>query len=153
VEAPEYSGAFFCVEAFVRYADIASMTQWTEAYSVGIAQFDGQHKQLFQLIGDLHDAMKSGQAKDKMAQILKSLVGYTEMHFRQEEEALIRAHYSAFTLHKMEHDKFRAKVADFQKDFQAGVAAISIDAMDFLSGWLVNHIMKTDQQYAAVLKQ
>lgn len=53
---------------------------------------------------------------------------------------MIRANYPAFATHKAEHDKFRSKVQAFQKDYQAGVASVSIETMDFLSLWLINHI-------------
>jgi hemerythrin len=131
--------------------EIGNMTQWTNTYSVGVPQFDVHHKQLFQFINDLHEAMKTGHAKERMARTLQNLIGYTQMHFNAEEEAMISANYPQFAVHKAEHDKFRAKVNAFQKDFEAGVAAISVELMEFLNGWLVNHIMKTDKQYGPVL--
>jgi|SRR3954463_6525111 hemerythrin len=127
------------------------MVPWTDDYSVKVPEFDQHHRQLFRLVDDLHQAMKAGQGKQSMAKILNELIRYTEMHFAAEESALIGANYKEFSAHQAEHDKLRARVGAFQKDFASGSAGLSIGLMEFLNDWLVNHIIKTDQRYSAVL--
>jgi hemerythrin len=47
---------------------------WTEKLSVGIDIIDEQHKVLFKIINDLHDAMKAGQSKLVIKEVLERLI-------------------------------------------------------------------------------
>jgi hemerythrin len=127
------------------------MVPWTDAYSVKVPEFDQQHRQLFRLVDDLHQAMKAGQSKQNLEKILSALIRYTDMHFTAEEQAMMSANYKDFAAHRTEHNKLKTKVIAFQKEFEAGTAGISVGLMEFLNDWLVSHILKTDQQYSAVL--
>ncbi len=54
---------------------------WTDAYSVGVAEIDKQHKKLIDLINALHDAMSKGQAKAVIGKVLGELISYCASHF------------------------------------------------------------------------
>lgn len=125
---------------------------WNDSYSVSVQQFDDQHKVLFNLINDLHEAMSKGKARDKMADITAQLLQYTRSHFTVEEAALQQAHYPQFLDHKKRHEAFTAKVADFEKECRSGAAPLSVNVMAFLRDWLSDHILKNDKQYVPYLK-
>jgi hemerythrin len=40
---------------------------------------------------------------------------------------------------------------DFQKRYQAGQVALSVEMMNFLKDWLTNHIVETDKRYIPYL--
>ena len=61
---------------------------WNDSCSVGIPAIDAQHKQLFALIAQLHEAMKKGQSKTVLAQVLGELVTYTIKHFSTKKHCL-----------------------------------------------------------------
>ncbi len=46
-----------------------------------------------------------------------------------------------------------AQVVDFKTQFDEGKASLTMDLMNFLTDWLKNHIMKTDREYLAFLKE
>jgi hypothetical protein len=46
---------------------------WGQSLSVGVSQFDDQHKKLIDLINRLHEAMKTGNSKDALGDFLQSL--------------------------------------------------------------------------------
>jgi hemerythrin len=125
--------------------------EWSESFSVAVPTFDAQHKQLFRLVDQLHDAMKSGKTRETMGQILGELVKYTKNHFAAEENAMLAASYPEFAAHKAEHDNFTSKVDHFARDFRQGAAGITIELMDFLTDWLKTHILTTDKKYSAAL--
>ena len=128
-----------------------ALTQWSDQYSVKVPLFDTQHRRLFQLLQQLHDAMMAGHARDKMAGILGELVIYTKNHFSAEEKEMLRAGYPELRNHTMEHERFTKKVEDFMAKFKSGDCLISIDLVQFLNTWLVEHILKTDQRYSSLL--
>lgn len=127
--------------------------QWNARYSVGIKEVDTQHNKLLGYINDLHDAMKTGQAKDVMGTIIQNLIKYTTTHFSLEEKLLSENNYPAYLAHKKEHDDFVRKVLEFQKSFQTGSTSLSIDMLNFLRDWLLNHIAVSDRKYSLYLNE
>jgi len=125
-----------------------ALMQWEERYSVHIASIDEQHKKLFSLINQLHEAMSHGKANDVMQSVLKELVAYTKTHFAAEERLLESKNYQGLVAHVHQHRKFVEKLASFQKDFAENKATLSITLMTFLRDWLTSHILQTDHQYS-----
>jgi len=125
--------------------------EWRDSYSVNINKIDQQHKKLFSLINDLHEAMKRGKAKDVIAATLAGLVDYTKTHFLEEESLLAKANYAQLPQHKAIHDGFVSKIAEFQGKHKSGNIALSIETLQFLGDWIKNHILQTDKQYSAFL--
>lgn len=129
---------------------MALMT-WSDKLSVGVKQFDEEHKQLVRLINQLHDAMKTGQGKQVISNILQGLISYTQNHFATEER-LMRTHgYPDYEQHKKEHNSLTLSVLDLQKQYQAGNMLLSQKVMDFLKDWLANHIQGLDKGYGPFL--
>ena len=125
-----------------------SLISWSEALSVKINQIDAQHKKLVDLINSLHDAMKQRKANEVLGGIIESLVNYAVEHFRTEEKYFDEFGYLKATQHKKEHKDFVTKVAAFKTDFDKGKKMMSMEVMDFLKDWLLNHIKKTDMAYS-----
>lgn len=121
---------------------------WSDEYSIDIEIIDKQHQNLFALINQLYDAMIKGETKEVMADILAELIKYTQTHFVNEEQLMRAKHYSGYTFHKSQHDDFIKKVGDFQHDFLAGRIGVDIEILNFLTGWLKNHILKQDKLLA-----
>jgi hemerythrin len=120
---------------------------WTDAYSVGIAEIDKQHKKLIDLINALHDAMAKGHAKNVIGKILGELIAYCSNHFAAEEKLFDQHGYPDTADHKEKHHKMTAKVLALQQQFEQGKATITLDVMDFLQQWLDKHILGTDKKY------
>ncbi len=127
------------------------MISWSEKYSVNNFLIDAQHKKLVSIINRLHAAMKEGKAKNILEFILDDLIMYTKEHFRTEERMMMNANYPGLKEHSQEHEKLTEKVIDFQKLFIEGKALITMDLMNFLKSWLINHIEGTDKKYKGKL--
>lgn len=130
-----------------------ALMSWVNSYSVDVAQFDAQHKKLFDLINLLHDAMAKGHGNDVMVKTLDELILYTKSHFQAEEKLLQSKGYPDLAAHKAQHDKFTAQIVQFQKDFTDGKLTVTSKLMNFLRDWLTSHILETDKRYAEFLKQ
>jgi hemerythrin len=128
------------------------MFDWNDSYSVHVASVDAQHKNLFRMAAELHQAMLAGKAKGILAQLLDQLVKYTVVHFAHEERLMQEASYPQLAAHKAQHVDLTRKVLQFQKDFVEGRATMSIDLLNFLKDWLRHHIMESDQKYTPYLQ-
>jgi hemerythrin len=122
---------------------------WNDSYSVKIMEFDGHHKQLINLINQLHDAMGQGQGQKELGVILNNLIEYTKFHFAAEEKLFTRFNYTASTVHRAQHDALTKKVLELQAEQRSGKIGLSVKVIDFLKDWLTNHILKEDKAYSA----
>ena len=128
-----------------------ALISWHQSYSVKVAELDGHHQKLFSLLNTLYDAMRVGKGRSVIGQIVSELSNYTQTHFRAEEALMQRANYPALAGHRVEHQRFIARVAEFQKDLDAGTIGNSVAVLEFLKDWLVKHIKKLDQSYSTHL--
>jgi len=128
------------------------LIQWNDTLSVNIEAIDRQHQQLIQLINNLHEAMKERKAKEILGRLIEDLSGYAQNHFLTEEKLFIKHGYPQQTTHINEHNRFIDQVVDFKNSFEAGRTTLSLDIMNFLNQWLLDHIRKSDKAYAPFLK-
>jgi hemerythrin-like metal-binding protein len=126
--------------------------EWISDYSVGVRQFDEEHKQLISFVNKLNSSILAGGTHFVMKEILTSLVNYTKIHFRHEEDFMLLYDYPNREKHKMEHEELTAQVTDFYNDFISGKSKITLSLLKFLSDWLVNHILSTDMAYKDFFK-
>ena len=124
---------------------------WNDSYSVKVRAIDEEHKQLFKMINDLHEAMKSGQGSMVVVKVLDRLIQYTRIHFANEEDAMAQAEYPAFITHVAAHRDLTQKVEELSLKVKGGTAGVSVEVMDFLQRWLTDHILHMDQKYAPFL--
>jgi len=126
---------------------------WKEVYSVRIPRIDTQHKGLIGLINDLHAAMMEGRAKQVLSRIVDDLIEYTEQHFVYEESMLRQRGYSALVEHQELHKSLAAQAYELRDKFRAGDLTVTSETMQFLKGWLTNHILSADMAYARELQK
>ena len=130
-----------------------SHIQWDEKYSVNIEVIDEQHKKLIATIATLSDAMQKGDSKKLIGEVVRELTDYAGYHFGAEEIFLKQYGFPDYENHKKEHEVFRTKALSFQKDFEKGKQALSLDVINFLWSWLDHHIMNIDKKYAPFLNE
>jgi len=128
-----------------------ALIEWTSNYSVSVGEMDNQHKKLISLINSLHEAMKTGKTKDIMGGILKELIDYTRTHFSEEEKYMQKINFAELDKQKEAHAAFIKKISEAQKGFNEG-KAISIDLLNFLNKWLIEHIVNMDKKYGTAGK-
>ncbi|MBI9052823.1 MAG: hemerythrin family protein [Bacteroidales bacterium] len=129
------------------------LIKWTDQYSVGITEIDNQHKGLVIIINELFSYMSNGKAKEHLNNIFDHLTDYTEKHFLVEETMLIKYAYPDYDQHKFEHSKFIEKLKSLKLEFESGKITISLEILNFLKDWLLNHILNTDKKYSAHIEK
>src|ERR1700692_3308823 len=103
------------------------LLNWKSEYSVEVESIDKEHKKLFSMLNELHDAMGTGKGSQIAPQILKGLVAYTQEHLASEQSIMKRIKYPDFAKHKAEHDKLTDAVAKTAQDFEAGKSVLSME--------------------------
>ena len=127
--------------------DADVLIPWTSSIATGVKIVDQQHKKLVGLVNQLYAAMKSGQGKSVLEGLLQDLAQYTASHFDMEERYFDQFKYAETAAHKKMHTELKGQVMDYIARLKSGQADISMDLMNFLRDWLINHIAKTDMRY------
>lgn len=120
--------------------------EWNDNLKTNLEEVDKQHQNLVNMLNQLYEAMKQGKGQQVLDKILDELVKYADYHFKTEETYMQKYNYPELSLHKNQHLNFVEKVKEFLDKKSKGQAALSIEVMNFLKNWLVNHIMGTDKK-------
>jgi hemerythrin len=131
-----------------------ALMEWSDKLSVGVAQFDAEHRRLVGMVNDLFDAVQAGKGKEALGGILEELIAYTETHFANEEEIMREHGYDEVDGHKSEHELLTRQVHEIRRKYMAGASAtLSMEVMNFLKNWLIKHIQGTDRKYSRFMNQ
>lgn len=123
---------------------------WKDEYSVGIIEFDADHKRLIALINALDEARGLKRDKTVILGAIQELMAYTEGHFRREEILMRRAHYPGYESHLEKHNHLRKKIVELHDAVEVGdIKEIEDDIMKFLYNWLIYHILNDDKMYCS----
>ena len=125
---------------------------WDKRLETGHGKIDEQHRALVDAFNNLHGAMKQGKGKDAVGATLVFLKDYTVQHFEMEESLMKSNSYPGYQKHLGLHQDLVGKVADLVDKFQTGQAVMTLQVMDFLEGWLVEHIQGEDFRLAEYLR-
>jgi hemerythrin len=126
--------------------------EWGDLLITGVDRYDKQHLKLIGMINDLHDAIAKKTTEEKLGEVLKGLIEYTQTHFADEEEQMKACGYQGYTEHAAAHRALEARVAEYNQQQKTHALSL-VDFMNFLHDWLINHIMQIDRQYGPLLSK
>lgn len=128
--------------------------EFSDEYLIGIDLIDKEHQELFRIVDRANQLVKSYDAVsgyDKIIHILDELKVYTIEHFQDEEEYMTSIHYEGLAAQKRAHEAFINKLENIELDkIQNNPQEYLQELLEFLLGWLINHILNTDKKIPAV---
>jgi len=130
-----------------------ALLTWGEQYSVGVKTMDSQHTVLFEMLNNLHAAMKTGQGQSLTGPLLGKLLEYTRAHFTAEEGMMAASKYPGLTDHRNQHRALIKQVEDYSARYEQGEIALNLHLLNFLRDWLTNHIQREDREYGPWLTE
>ena len=124
--------------------------KWTEDMSVNNDVLDEQHKELFNKINELLDAMINDNAEDVVEDMVHFFKQYMEGHLRYEENFLADIGYPETAEHAAQHAAFVEKYREFKDQLDASDdrARMVMEMENFMGTWLADHIQIEDKKYA-----
>jgi len=127
--------------------------EWDESVSVQIQELDGHHQEIFRLINALHEAMRQRRGQEVLEETIGRLLDYVKVHFAAEERYFEEFSYDGAYAHHLEHIEYVKAIFSFKQRFHAGEGLLAVELMDYLKGWFVNHILKTDKLYVDCFRE
>lgn len=126
------------------------MYEFKEEYVTGIEQIDEEHKRLFEIADETYNLSRKEFLVDKydqVIQILKELKEYATMHFEHEEAYMESIGYKKMFTQKVQHNAFCEKLNSWNLyDIDESSEEIVDEILNFLTNWLVSHILEHDKQ-------
>lgn len=129
-----------------------ALLNWKADYCTGNAKIDEDHRALFERVNDFHFAWQQNRDRKDIARVLNRLVEYAEEHFAREEEIMRVSGYPGLARHQAIHEALFEQIFVLQGHFEDGRIRIDRDTVDFLRGWLVDHIVGEDMKFAAYVE-
>ena len=125
--------------------------QWEEAYSVHVKEMDDQHKILFEIINNLHEALMAEDAVDlaeAKEKAINRLGEYLIEHFSTEEEYMQSIGYPGLDQHQKEHQNFLQRLEKHKEGLQSINGLLPTEVMKILVTWLQDHLLGEDQKFS-----
>ena len=128
---------------------LLSRIAWDPIYSVQVEDLDAQHKKLFEDINILINVFESRSGD--FLPIIKDLIDYLSVHFRDEHKVMMDANYPNLLIHSKEHQKFTEKIQEFLKGYKEDDKELGLKMVVFLKDWVRDHTTNLDVQYGKYL--
>lgn len=124
-----------------------ALLEWNDKMSVGVPALDADHQKLLGLVNELHAVVRKKESPAVIGRVLRDLISYTDYHFQAEEQLMRLARYPDLDQHKASHDDLRDKVAGLEARYGGQPDKAGLAMFDFLSDWLMRHILGDDMKY------
>lgn len=129
-----------------------ALIEWKDRMSVGVETLDHDHQRLIAFLNQLHDVIQGNDNHGSVSEIVRNLVRYTEYHFECEERLMRLARFPDYEEHARIHRDIRRRMVGFEQKFLAAPNENNVlPLFDFLSNWLMKHILREDMRYRPYL--
>ncbi len=125
--------------------------KWRDSYSVGVEQFDNEHRKLVELINRMFVIVRDKDDIMAISDAVGRLIDYTQFHFKSEEAALQQAGFPNLGAHKKQHAELERQVLAFHERILSEDNAMRVEFYSFLREWLIKHILEEDKKYTKFL--
>jgi hemerythrin-like metal-binding protein len=125
--------------------------KWSEENEVFLAQIDAEHRELFRIADGLQQAV-ADKAATAVKQHLHAFIAHAEEHFSHEEWLMQSVRYSSYGWHLQQHNTARRRLKLFAPLVESGEYEAAELLLEFLEGWLRDHITLTDRMMAAYVR-
>jgi len=89
-----------------------TLIEWREEFKVGVPAVDIEHRDLIELINDLHARMGEGATHEQVISSLGEIFAQISAHFALEEKFMRETEYEHFPSHKEDHEKLLDEIRD-----------------------------------------
>lgn len=128
---------------WVREQSVA-LIEWKDSYSVGVADVDYEHREMIDLINDLHERL-SRQAGDlDTAAFLGKIFQTISSHFALEERFMQEKGYDQFSQHKTAHEQLLDEIREIMDNYEAAPDDSSTELSRRLDRWFTEHFKTHD---------
>jgi hemerythrin-like metal-binding protein len=127
-----------------------STVRWREPIETGLDPIDRQHRELFQALDRLDEALRTPSSA-RVDEELAFMAQHTIRHCQTEETLMKDAAFPGRVAHADQHQELIREIRDLQYRRTRGLAT-DPEVVEVLGSWLEQHIQESDRAYADHLK-
>lgn len=156
---PEPSAEPAVAEEKTEWADIPESTkapsvEWTDEMSVGVPAIDTNHRKFIGFLNEAQAFVTGARKREDLGRFLKQVHDFSSYHFALEEKLLYFGRYPDLEEHRALHREIVGQLEKFMETQARNPEAFSaMTIFDFLSVWLMKHILKEDMEYKPFLQK
>lgn len=130
---------------------MSSLT-WSASHAVFVTEIDDEHKEIFQAISLVQEAVTNGTPVREVHPLADGLVSLLVEHFAHEERLMRAARYGSMRWHQRSHRAARRRVGEFVVRLKQGDTAAGNELVEYLGAWLPDHASVADRMMGAALR-
>ena len=123
--------------------------KWTKAHAIFLPEIDAEHRNLFRMAEDLHQAVRAGAEAARVQELARPLAVAIEEHFAHEERLMRSAACPDAAWHKAQHDAARKKMGPLFAEIERGEVDAAGELIEFLGKWFRDHMSLPDRMMGA----
>lgn len=122
-----------------------TLIDWKDEFAIGIAAVDHEHRELIELINELHAQMAEPNApEDAVAAFLGEINARIGAHFALEEKVMRDRRYDQLAAHKADHERLLDEIRDLMDRYEDDEDFDEQELADRLSDWFTVHFRTHD---------
>ena len=120
------------------------LIQWKKEFSIGVPSIDQEHRELIELINELHAELKSGKSGTTIADFLGEIYAQISAHFALEEVIMREHRYDQYDEHKIDHERLLDDIRDMMDEYEHERAMSDENLSARLDSWFSGHFKTHD---------
>ena len=124
------------------------MSTWSPRFETGHAQIDAEHREFFEKLHGLKQALEAGAGRERIVELIQLLQRYVLGHFAREELLMRRTHCPAYEVNRTCHREFERKLEVWLELLSTSGSPVSLlrDVHRESFAWIEAHILNCDCQ-------
>ncbi len=125
--------------------------QWKDKWNIGVPEIDAEHRYLIALVSNLIEKFNSNNLEENLPKAFVHLMNYADKHFKNEESLMSAVAYPLLNEQKQQHELLEDETSELAEKFLSGEQSISIETLNFLKKWVIEHVLKEDKKIGVFL--
>ncbi len=122
-----------------------ALIEWRKEFETGIGDVDHEHRELVDLLNNLHQELANDAPADTISEFLGEVFARISAHFALEESIMRKHAYDQYEDHKSDHEKLLDDIRDIMDDFDSGKYMAYDEALaNAVRDWFVDHFKTRD---------
>lgn len=122
-----------------------ALIDWRGEFAIGIPAVDFEHRELIELINELHTQLiQPGARPDAVADFLAEINVRIGAHFALEEKEMRERKYDQFVAHKADHERLLDEIRDLMDQYEDNQDFNEQELARRLNSWFAVHFGSHD---------
>ncbi len=128
------------------------LIEWRKEFEIGISSVDHEHREMIDLINELHGALSASPTRDDIVAFLGEINARISAHFALEEREMRNMRYDEFEEHKADHERLLDEISDITERYEADAYLdVETELATRLRVWFTVHFKTRDARLHKML--